>query len=55
MMEIRGKDKTLWDIWWDFTLTETVFSSIINIITNLRLQEFNIMQISFVVIIYGCI
>ena len=51
MVEISWKGKTPRDIWWDFTLAETVFSSIISIVTNLRWQEFNVVQFCFSTII----
>ena len=47
MLEIRWKDKTLWDIWWDFTLVETGFTIISSMITNLKWQEFNIVKMCF--------
>ena len=36
MVEIRWKEKTLWDSFGDFTLIKTVFSIIISMITNLK-------------------
>ena len=52
MVDIRWKDKSLWDIWWDFTLAETVFLSIFSMITNLK--SANLFSVIIAVIVHGC-